>query len=791
LADLRFDPDALLDELSQGNSEPLRRWLAGVGVDVAAIRGLAQWNSDPREPASGPRHRRLPPDFGRRVGEVMVEAFRKTVELPLGAALLCCYVRQVCEDAWKNSYHFDRMWATLRGARQSWQVDGDNARTETDRAVTDAMAVLLEVLDWEIAVENEMIGNNPERLAAVAQLAADRASEAAVAAEQVRSSSPEFADFIAGVADASHRFNAALATAGRSLHTFFERGDADPRALDGALRALAEAEMSVVCDRDQRSELRTYRRSLESLKQQAEADWLHIDDGTVVHVYPFAVRGIRPDEVVERVRANGSGWQLAGIRPTIIHDRLDLDDVWNGSDALGRRYEGAVVVLPDVTITDLDGRPLGQLTAEVRLSLLGNHHLHLQADLRDASAHDTYGAILQSAPEHAEVQVRCGESGTVWPRLSTFAVEVIESLGERLGGLAAISVRPGMFHVLVTVLESSVGRGPRAPRDQRRTIGTTEELLTAVGGQILLQPVPTIIGAPAEWIRFPPPESDLTLDVVSRSDEMIGHTCNTTLIAALGSPAYWITTREQVAEFVASLDGLFAGWFDELAKFLARVTEYTGGFDRPADDQDLKALTHQAALVEHEQMRLYAFAADARSTLDLIRSPALVASPLVARTLVALLDAAGLDRREAELIRNIDAVLDERLGHWLETLVRRRQEREAEAARARERQQRIWLDTMLAVLAAVGLSGLGQIYQAGYDVRRINAVWLIGTIVAFMVVFGLIVARISRKAHRPGQRSQANRPKPVSQSPTPPRSAPGRAATSDPAPADLSSSTRR
>jgi hypothetical protein len=420
---------------------------------------------------------------------------------------------------------------------------------------------------------------------------------------------------------------------------------------------------------------------------------------------------------------------------------MDLDDIWNGSDALRRRYGGAVLTLPEVCVSDLDGRPLGRLSAELRLSDLGNHYLRLRADLREATPDDLYAAMLRSAPEHGEVRVCCGEGGRTWPRLSTFAVEVIEAVGERLRGPAAVSVRPGMFHVVVEVLKASVGPGHPVPAHRRRPVTTTDELLGAVGGEVLLQPVPTIIGAPVEWIRYPVAPEEVRLPVVAREDELIARTCNTTLLVALGSPAYWMSTRQTVAEFVASLEGLFAGWFDELAASLVRVLRQSGGVTGSDTEVDIETLARQAAAVEQEQMRLYEFAADARSTIDLIRSPALVASPLVARTLLALLDAAGFDLREAELARNIDAVLDERLRHLLDTLVRRRQEQQARDAENQERRQRAKVDTMLAVIAAAGVSGLGQIYQSGFDLRGPGSLWLIIVLIGLGVVTGVYTWR--------------------------------------------------
>jgi hypothetical protein len=728
------------------DGEELRCWLIGQGVDVDAVRGLPTWNVT-GEAGMG-RHRRLPPDFEERVARVLERAFRQAAPIPLGTAVLCLHVWQVCVDAWKTTYHFDRMWATSRAALRCWAAHRDAAGLADVRA-TDAVAALLEVLDAEIAVENEMMGNNPRHLVVVAERAAERATAAVAAAGAVPEPCAAIARFVVAEGAASRCYNTALAGAGRALAAFFD-GERDAGDLmNEALAGLRAAERGGECGRDQRTELRAYRKTIESLAAHRDDDWLHVDDGAVVHMYPFAVRGLAPERVVAAARSGGLGWELAGVRPRAVRDTLEIDDIWNGSDALGRRYDGAVVALPEVTVENLDGRPVGRLSAELRLSVLGNHYLRVVLELRDASVSDVYSAVLLSAPEHAEARVRCAEAPRAWPRLSAFAVDLVEALGEQLGTGAAVSVRPGMFHVVICLLEASLGAGPRVPGERRRPVESVAGLRRAVGGQMLLRPVPNIFGAPAEWIRCEA-RDDVVLDVDRRADEVVARTCNTTLLAALGSPAYWITTRSQMAEFAASLDGLFAGWFDTLAIFLDAITKQIA---EPADDSDVEALTTQAERLERQRVRLHTFAADARAILDLIRSPALVASPLVARTLNAMVTASGFAEREAELARNIDAVLDDRLGRRLDSLLRRRREREAQVQLARERRQRVRLDTMLAVIAAVGVSGLGQILQAGYDLRSTAALAIIAAIFVIMAFFGVVVrlssdARLGRRLRR-------------------------------------------
>src|SRR5262249_52685165 len=158
-------------------------------------------------------------------------------------------------------------------------------------------------------------------------------------------------------------------------------------------------------------------------------------------------------------------------RPTVVHSSFNLDDVWDGSDFLGRRYDGVLVELPEVSLHDLDGTALATLRAELRLSRLGNHYVRLQTRLVDADPAQVHAALFRAAPEHGTAVVRCDGAETTWPRLAALAVDLAEQVGVNLGG-ATVSVRPGMFHIVVSPHAASVTRGPSGagPRWEVRTL---------------------------------------------------------------------------------------------------------------------------------------------------------------------------------------------------------------------------------------------------------------------------------------------------------------------------------
>ena len=107
--------------------------------------------------------------------------------------------------------------------------------------------------------------------------------------------------------------------------------------------------------------------------------------------------------------------------------------------------------------------------------------------------------------------------------------------------------------------------------------------------------------------------------------------------------------------------------------------------------------------------------------MALIESPALVASPVVSTMKSGLLDAADFRRRAGELDRQVEEVLGSRLASRIEEALRRLDERMAREEMLRQARQRRWLDVALGVIAAIGVSGIGQIIQTGYDVRSYGA----------------------------------------------------------------------
>ena len=729
----------LLEALSTGEAQPLREWLASRGVEPERLWRLPRWNAED-ENDGAPSMRRRASRREQAFAELAVQV-PKAMDTPGGAVCLLLYLRYEVAESWEVSYHFDLLWDTLGAAvdyfaTHPMPVDDDEAI-----AVASALA-LIECLDAEIRAENAMVCAVPEALARAADTAADKAGLAARLAARVEPVMPWFTAYVIELARNREVYERAVATAACALVEFLREGT----PLAPAIAALSAAEEGLGRDQRARSCLQAHRFSLTALADAGDRGWLRVDRGRIAYLYPFAIRGMTPSEVVRCAAQEAEGWRLGGVRPVEVHQSLNLDDVWDGSDSLGRRYDGTEVGLPDVVIR-LDGERIQSVRAQLRLSLLGNHCVRFEADLSEASPADIYAMTLRAAPETGIAELAFDGVGAVGAegadrgpvRLSDLAVRLTEDLREQLGGAEAgvqVITRPGMFRLVISVNAASGVRRFEGRTDVHEIL-STHDLADLVGGQVLTNPVTFLVGSMAEWIRYSP-DHGLARDVRMLAEEWVVCTSNTTLIAGLGVPMWGAGTRETVAEFVASLEGLFAGWSSELAghyRSVQRLQEHLPDLEE-ARRMSVQALRGLADDLEREKIRLHDFAIETRSAVGLIRSPSLVASPVAASILALLLDWSDFGRRIRDLEVTLEEVLDERLALSIEKLARQRLEQEsAEEARVEER-QRAKMDTLLAVIAAIGLSGLGQILQGGYDLGGWGSLVTILAIVVLAVIVG-------------------------------------------------------
>lgn len=846
-----------------GDARPLRRWLgeylaepAGpVRVsDLRLLDSLVLWNAEEDD-----RARQEP------VLAAVARALAAAVSVPGGGPLLVRYLKYVCDEAWQSAWDVEVILNVLRHAASCWPTVASQA---VEPELTALNVRLLDLLYSEIETFNAA---GCGTLAAWARYAARTREIADELAEAARgyvraacgdgSALPDdatprdgsasrdgvaIATAVAEEADQDARYYAALATAVQAVYDHFT---GEPADLTGAARALRAAEESLD-DGVERSELRGHRHNVEVLTEAAGHPWLRIDHGKIVYLYPFglyadawssqprwdedraelAVMPAFAERMVDVACETAERWTVAGCsvadHPDLVARRLRLDDIWKGNDPLHRQYSGMSVTLPDLELPDPDRphAPPVRFRVELRLSRLGNHYLRIEADLSGATPPQVYAAMLRVAPEYCDL----AQLGTPlrpverdgwdrsWPRLSSFAIDIIDDVARQLAEHSGLdvrrSVRPGMYHVLLSVDRASLvspasatvpgaaGQGLASDAAERgagaasppQPVQNAWELVAALGAQPLSHAVRHGISSLAEWLRYPVDVDALpVVDVPRFTGELLLRTCNTTVLVMPGTPKYMRDGVEEIAEFVATLEGMFAGWQDQIAEYYAGVQGQLAAMadriERGEDDAepvDLESaayargtqeLVEMQSALEARQLRLHQFVMASRSNLMFVTSPALVTSPVVRVTIDRLLAAAKFDDLRRDFEDLIDKVLGGRIDALVDALVRRQRERHEALARAvrerqerearllreaqerqaelraeqrriaarqrelRERANRRRNDVLLGGIAAIGLSGLMQIIQAGYDFKNLAAASLVAVVLVVAIAVSYLL----------------------------------------------------
>ncbi|MEU1286938.1 hypothetical protein [Kitasatospora sp. NPDC005856] len=278
------------------------------------------------------------------------------------------------------------------------------------------------------------------------------------------------------------RWQRTTAMATRALAAFYASG----ASLDPAVEELRRAETDevIAADENSVSELRALRYGLLELQRRAGDRWLRVGRGKLVYLYPFAVRGVEPEKLVEAVGQNeASRWELVGTRPVRTHGSLDLDDVWKSHDGLGRRYDGALVVMPDAVVRAPDGRERAEAGMRPRASAVapwprcgrcpspGRSVLHAQIVVQRDLTH----ALRDDRPKQ-----RGGCSGDRSQRRHEGAVDSRQAAGAEVG--TSDRADQHLLGVGRGELEVRVARDHRDDGDgQRARIGPPHDLGAHVG----------------------------------------------------------------------------------------------------------------------------------------------------------------------------------------------------------------------------------------------------------------------------------------------------------------------
>jgi len=655
------------------------------------------------------------------------------------AAPLALYVRLVCEAAWDLTWDHGPLLHLLAVAERTWSSTvtalGDEERL--------AVGVML-ALRGELGLESACSTGDLEVVVAHARGLADALSGLAVDAAALEES--EVAAHLASLIEARRRYAAAVELAA-SVGLATGRTGVLAAEHDGVLAELLATERFFVTEVDDHasaSEIRAHRAAAQELLASTDREWLRVDEGSIVCVFPFGLRHAEQTAIVQAVKAHAAGWSLGGRtldnRPTSL---LLVDDCWRGDDPLQRRYDGTQLDLPELQLPDL-GEQATAARVTLLISQLGNHCLRVEIPLASALPHDVAARVWSAAPEHGHLgelgrplrYVDGGGPPDGWPRLTAFAKDVLEDLAARLAttevGRVELSWRPGMFHVVTTVRRASALPGGRP--ELARPVENARELPGLFGAQPLCHPLPAGLGSVAPWARYHAPSGTL-LHCEGLTDDVVLVTENHTLLASFASADYMVATVAQAVEFVVSLEGMFAAWQDELSDFYLGLRPHLQRLDAADDDPDLEALQGILSDLQQRQLRLRQFLTSARVNLLFIAAPALVTSPVMRRTVTDLLALSAVWQQRAEFTDNAGQALTDRVTDLIESWSRRKEER-------LEKRNRLLVNTLLAVLAGIGISGVLAMVQDGFAVTG----WGSASLVALVLVVAAAVGVVSYRS---------------------------------------------
>ncbi|NHB85282.1 hypothetical protein G7085_13300 [Tessaracoccus sp. HDW20] len=441
-------------------------------------------------------------------------------------------------------------------------------------------------------------------------------------------------------------------------------------------------------------------------------EWLQVDAGRIRIVYPFGIR-LRGDDdpiaLVEelKTRAHGmrlSGAPIGGLPIVEARSRLDLSDVWQGTDNFGRGYRGATIQLGDLVLTGDDGARLETVRPRIQLSQLGNHSIVFELDLLDVPAHRIAEALHLASPvfgdlrEIDDVLRMQGPDGCPWqgPRGGRRRAGRAEGLLDEIpGGFseADLATRDGSFGIIVTVIAASAV-GP----DGARRLGDTHGLLDLWGVQPLLHPLPSGVASVADWALHDL-DSVETWPLLHLNGELLASSSNMTLLASFTSPDYAVSEMESYIEFAHSLHGMYKGWQDGVRYYAERIAGLLRGAEAAlaeADELDrggedplsgrraavIERLDLLVRDVERTELSLQAFVQSNEAIMLFVESPDIVASPPLRADLDTILTSNGYPRLRSGFTRAVRDVLGTRLRPLLDVVHRRMEKSYAEETAA-------------------------------------------------------------------------------------------------------------
>ncbi|WP_335991975.1 hypothetical protein [Glycomyces sp. MUSA5-2] len=689
-AGLRFDLVARAPEV-QGRIEAHLHQQCG--VDTQAVRDCFIWNGLQSEVDPG-GELDVEDVFLRRAGEVFEEQAALTPD-SVDRALLCLWVHHSSVRAWNHTYRVDLLMKCMLRfrdiVRRDWALKARPV-PEVELALR-----LCELVRLEIELEDCLKTGSQLRYSEALDMVIGSCRGLLHDAED---DAGPVGVYVRGEVAVRREYHVMLRRLHRALVAQSAGKERERFEVRKELRTLVNTwPFSSV----ELSKMNAHRQALERLRE-AHADrrkqWMRIDEGRIVYLFPFGVNGIDYETVRTRLKrafAEGAG----PVRPSAAIDHFTYHaDIWEPRLEPSKRFDGLELILPKVRLT-IDGDTVEELNAALRFSPMGVHCLRLERTVEDLYPSGLHAAMFRAAREHGTVEVSCEGTDRTWDRLARFARDLIlrqlpEALAPRGGEPnAPVGIHRGRSHVLIRVLRASERSRefePPSGDEDRPLVQDGNRLLELVGSSVLLHSAPDAKESLWDWIRLADDHSRKIWNQRNEGDLLIS-TENTTVIAALDAPNFISGDLEALAEFTACLGGMMAAWNHQLDAYRAGVSEIIAGYSLPGADR-----AAQVEAMKAKRMQMLEFESETRQVIALLHSPGLLRSPSNAAELRRLLAVKGIDEQLASFSERLNEVMAD----------------QSEATLQRwevDRQQRV-RDSLTAAVSALSVCAAISIWQA-------------------------------------------------------------------------------
>ena len=300
---------------------------------------------------------------GRGTVEATLDrAFAAASSAPGGMQLLALHVYGLCLAKWEKSEDYGRIRTVLDAlGRVHDACSQGNAGDSPSARLLSVLFSQAQLLDLAMGVEEAMncscpvaMGNRARRIVDELEVL-DAILEALPASDKTMGADlGELRDVARADAAASLDNFGNIVEVAAVVFQFAYPEVSGPPDFGRVLTRLAKAERTAALDDDvYASELRAHRATLEALKAHADRRQLWIDAAEVVYVYPFTLRGISPEETVDRALRGRITDRLerdkVRFRPAKAQN-LELNDLWERAGRHEPGYSGACVALPKIRV---------------------------------------------------------------------------------------------------------------------------------------------------------------------------------------------------------------------------------------------------------------------------------------------------------------------------------------------------------------------------------------------------------------------------------------------------------